>query len=74
MLSPFEYYSNENGVIQLIEKDKSNLWKVKWTKWPNVNYEKEPSKYISESDITSQFMKVKEITIDEKCGCVRVVC
>ena len=72
-LSPNIYYTNENGVIQLINK-KGDAWEVKWIKWPNIDYKKELPSLIPEEQIKSDFMLVKELDIDPKCGCVRVVC
>jgi hypothetical protein len=73
MPSISEYYTNENGIIELVEK-KSNSWKVRWIKWPNVEYAEELPENIDEDTILSEFMKVKEFSVDEKCGCIRVVC
>lgn len=73
MLSPSDHYSNENGIIELIEK-KSNVWSVRWIKWPNVEYENQLPEELDEATILSEFIKVKEFSIDEKCGCIRVIC
>lgn len=70
-MQPGDLYTNENGVIKLVEMS-SDLWKVEWTKWPNVTYEKDLPDQVSETDISSQYFKVKSMHIDEKCGCIRV--
>ena len=73
ILDPTHYYTNENGVVELLEKN-NNIWTVRWIKWPHVVYDEELPEAISEDELKKNYQKVTSLSIDDKCGCVRVSC